>query len=94
MSSAIYRVAELSDGWNGTIISTQVYFSKFSFCVNKAKRSNFSPLDVLDGAMIVLAIYTLNFFHPGFLLRETPTERTAYYPMASRSNNASREPMV
>ena len=24
--------------------------------------------DVLDGAMIVLAIYTLNFFHPGILL--------------------------
>lgn len=26
--SSIYRVAELADGWNGRIISTQVYFSK------------------------------------------------------------------
>jgi hypothetical protein len=26
--------------------------------------------DVFDGAMIVLAMYTLNFFHPGVLLRE------------------------
>ena len=24
--------------------------------------------DVLDGAMVTLAIFTLNFFHPGFLL--------------------------
>lgn len=25
-------------------------------------------LDVLDGAMIVLATFTMNFLHPGFLL--------------------------
>lgn len=25
-------------------------------------------IDVCDGAMIVLAMFTLNFFHPGFLL--------------------------
>ena len=24
--------------------------------------------DILDGAMIVLAMYTINLFHPGFLL--------------------------
>jgi len=40
----------LSDGWNGRIISTQVYFN------------------VLDGAMVTLAIYTLNIAHPGLLL--------------------------
>jgi len=28
--------------------------------------------DVLDGAMIVLAIYTLNFAHPGVLLARKP----------------------
>jgi len=50
----IYRVAELADGWNGTIISTQIYFN------------------VLDGAMIVLAMYTLNFLHPSFLLFHGP----------------------
>jgi len=47
---AVYRTCELSNGWSGRIISTQVYFN------------------VLDGAMITLAIYTLNFIHPGFLL--------------------------
>lgn len=47
---AIYRTAELGDGWGGVIIHTQVYFN------------------VLDGAMIVLSMYTLNFLHPGHLL--------------------------
>jgi len=47
---AVYRVIELADGWNGTVIATQNYFNVF------------------DGAMVVLAIYTLNFFHPGRLL--------------------------
>lgn len=31
------------------------------------------PTDVLDGAMIVLAIYTMNFAHPGVLLRISQT---------------------
>ncbi|KAF8990477.1 RTA1-domain-containing protein [Cyathus striatus] len=48
---AVYRTAELVNGWSGRIISTEVYFN------------------VLDGAMVILAIYTLNFAHPGFLLR-------------------------
>ncbi|KAI0827219.1 RTA1-domain-containing protein [Trametes gibbosa] len=47
---SIYRTIELTDGWRGRIIRTQVYFN------------------VLDGAMIVLAMFTLNFFHPGLLL--------------------------
>ncbi|KAK7058065.1 RTA1-domain-containing protein [Favolaschia claudopus] len=47
---AVYRVIELSDGWTGRIIRTEVYFN------------------VLDGAMITLAIYTLNLAHPGMLL--------------------------
>jgi len=49
---AVYRTIELADGWNGRIISTQIYFN------------------VLDGAMVTLAIYTLNLAHPGFLLRD------------------------
>jgi len=48
---AVYRTIELSDGWNGRIISTQLYF------------------DVLDGAMVTLAMFTLNFVHPGLLLQ-------------------------
>ncbi|KAF8170088.1 RTA1-like protein [Pholiota molesta] len=47
---AVYRTIELSDGWNGRIISTQVYFN------------------VLDGAMVTLAMYTTNIAHPGLLL--------------------------
>ncbi|KZT30560.1 RTA1 like protein [Neolentinus lepideus HHB14362 ss-1] len=47
---SIYRTIELSNGWSGRIISTQVYFN------------------VLDGGMITLASFTLNFLHPGFLL--------------------------
>ncbi|KIY69317.1 RTA1 like protein [Cylindrobasidium torrendii FP15055 ss-10] len=47
---SVYRVIELQDGWNGRIITTEVYFN------------------VLDGAMIILAMYTFNFAHPGLLL--------------------------
>jgi hypothetical protein len=46
---------ELSGGWNGRIIHTEVYFN------------------VLDGGMVVLAIFTLNFAHPGLLLQQAPT---------------------
>ncbi|KAK0199678.1 hypothetical protein DFS33DRAFT_1278159 [Desarmillaria ectypa] len=46
----VYSRGISSDGWNGVIISTQVYFNVF------------------DGAMVVLAIYTMNFVHPDFLL--------------------------
>ncbi|KAJ2915919.1 hypothetical protein MD484_g4509, partial [Candolleomyces efflorescens] len=45
---AVYRTIELSDGWSGRIITTEVYFN------------------VLDGAMVILAIYTLNLVHPGW----------------------------
>ncbi|KAG2014317.1 hypothetical protein CC2G_011147 [Coprinopsis cinerea AmutBmut pab1-1] len=59
---AIYRVAELSEGWTGRIIKTEVYFNW------------------LDGAMIVLAMYAFNFFHPGWLLfsRTTYKHYTEY----------------
>ncbi|KAG6849098.1 hypothetical protein H0H93_011318 [Arthromyces matolae] len=30
--------------------------------------------DILDGAMITLAMYSLNFIHPGFFLSQTPPE--------------------
>lgn len=47
---AVYRTIELTDGWNGRIIATQLYFN------------------VLDGGMVTLAIFTLNIFHPGYLI--------------------------
>ncbi|KAF7325174.1 hypothetical protein MKEN_00561300 [Mycena kentingensis (nom. inval.)] len=48
---SVYRTIELTDGWNGRIIHTELYFN------------------VLDGGMVVLAIYTWNFVHPGMFLR-------------------------
>src|ERR1700733_13734174 len=47
---AVYRLAELADGWTGTIIETEWLFNVF------------------DGGMVVLAIYTINFIHPGLFL--------------------------
>ncbi|KAG6852829.1 hypothetical protein C0991_008867 [Blastosporella zonata] len=49
---SVYRLIELSDGWKGRIIRTEIYFN------------------VLDGAMVTLAIFSLNFIHPGFFLNE------------------------
>ncbi|KAF6748222.1 RTA1-like protein [Ephemerocybe angulata] len=66
---AIYRTIELVDGWNGRIISTEVYFN------------------VLDGAMVIIAIYTLNFVHPGiFLFSETEPQNLSE-KLQSRSNS-------
>ncbi|CAE6461402.1 unnamed protein product [Rhizoctonia solani] len=47
----VYRTIELTDGWNGTIISTEKWFNWF------------------DAAPIVVAMFTFNFCHPGYLLR-------------------------
>ncbi|KAJ7780048.1 RTA1-domain-containing protein [Mycena maculata] len=49
---SVYRIIELSTGWSGRIIQTEVYFN------------------VLDGGMVVLAIYVMNIAHPGFLLQQ------------------------
>ncbi|KAF7364297.1 hypothetical protein MSAN_01089600 [Mycena sanguinolenta] len=51
---SVYRLIELSGGWEGRIIHTEVYFN------------------VLDGGMVTLAIFTLNFAHPGIFLKPTP----------------------
>ncbi|KAJ7300812.1 RTA1-like protein, partial [Mycena albidolilacea] len=53
---SIYRLIELSGGWTGRIIRTEVYFN------------------VLDGGMVTLAIFTLNFVHPGVFLRPAPSK--------------------
>ncbi|KAG6327927.1 hypothetical protein ID866_11162 [Astraeus odoratus] len=47
---SVYRTVELSNGWSGPIISTEVYFNVF------------------DGAMMTLALFTMNLIHPGFFL--------------------------
>jgi hypothetical protein len=50
----VYRVAELSDGWEGHLMRVQHYFVG------------------LEGAIIVVAVYSLNLFHPGLCFKETP----------------------
>ena len=55
---------ELADGWNGRIIRTELYFSEFSFLRTRYDWLADCTADVLDGAMVVLAIYTLNIVHP------------------------------
>ncbi|EPQ52032.1 RTA1-domain-containing protein [Gloeophyllum trabeum ATCC 11539] len=57
---SIYRTVELSDGWNGRVIGTQVYFN------------------VLDGTMVFLAMFTLNVFHPGFLLEAPRSSKASW----------------
>jgi len=58
---AVYRTIELADGWDGRIISTEVYFN------------------VLDGAMVTLAMFTLNFAHPGvFLPEKRPSSKSSF----------------
>ncbi|QRV77447.1 RTA1-like protein [Ceratobasidium sp. AG-Ba] len=65
---SVYRTIELTDGWNGTIISTEKWFNWF------------------DGMPIVIAMATFNFFHPGYLLRETGSS-------LPRSMRPSEEPL-
>lgn len=63
---------EFADGWNGKVISTQWVFSAWSFTwlsFPNLKVIIGDYADVFDGTMIVLAMYTLNIFHPGIYLR-------------------------
>jgi hypothetical protein len=52
----VFRVAELSDGWEGKLMKKQGLFIG------------------LEGVVIVLAVYLLNLFHPGFCFKESRTE--------------------
>ena len=73
--SAIYRTAELADGWHGKIISDQVLFSTLLFLIMEWRISDFLFTDVLDGAMVILAMYTMNIAHPEFLLAPPAEEK-------------------
>ncbi|KAJ7607936.1 RTA1-domain-containing protein [Roridomyces roridus] len=53
---SIYRIIELSGGWEGRIIHTEVYFN------------------VLDGGMVTLALWTMDFAHPGLFLVQRECE--------------------
>jgi hypothetical protein len=58
----VFRVAELSDGWQGELMKKQGLFIG------------------LEGVVIVLAVYLLNFFHPGFCFKESRTETSTHTP--------------
>ena len=70
---SVYRTIELSEGWTGAIVSTQWLFSASMLNnllpLQSANHCLFINTDAFDGAMIVLATFTLNFLHPGRLLR-------------------------
>jgi hypothetical protein len=52
------------------------------------KYSEFVPsVDVLDGGMITLAIATLNFVHPGWLLYRSPNDVTSDYPLEKHTTS-------
>lgn len=71
---------ELEDGWGGRIITTEVYFSTCSDVVVPFA-ALIDSIDVLDGAMITLAIYVVNIFHPGRIFRHTTRrERQVFGP--------------
>lgn len=54
---SIYRVAELSEGWEGALIKNQKLFIG------------------LEGAMVIVAVLSLNAFHPGLCFREGYTPK-------------------
>jgi len=66
---SIYRITGISEGWGGTVLSTQWMFGSFV-------RLLFPYTDMLtldkqvafDGGAVLMALFTLNRFHPGFLL--------------------------
>ncbi|KAJ7106695.1 RTA1 like protein-domain-containing protein [Mycena epipterygia] len=73
---SIYRIIELSTGWHGRIIQTEVYFN------------------VLDGGMVVLAIFTMNLAHPGRLLgAQRPETRPKYGTRTDSGQSSARTSM-
>lgn len=63
---AVYRACELAQGWSGTIIINETYFSKYPSFILSPSLTIF--VDVCDGGMMVLVMYALNIIHPGFFL--------------------------
>ena len=43
--------------------------------------------DVLDGAMVLLALYTYNICHPGFLLRPLPSKEAQALEMRNAGSS-------
>ena len=71
-------------------MDTQWFFSAWSFFLISLPELMVmfgDYVDVFDGTMIVLAMYTLNLFHPGIYLRED-------YPSKTSSEGTSLESVV
>jgi hypothetical protein len=77
----IYRTAQFADGAQGKITSTQWLFSTYLCYYWKSNTdrivTNYCAV-VFDGAMITLAMVTLNIFHPGRLLENPQSEYSDY----------------
>jgi len=70
-SRATYRTIELSEGRNGRIISNELYLSTshlFLVCFHRSQLLTDNPVDILDGAMGTIAMYTINIGYSGLLL--------------------------
>lgn len=67
---SIYRIAGISEGWSGAVLSTQWLFGSF-LCplFPDTEILTLAKQDVFDGGAIALALLVLNRFHPGSLLR-------------------------
>ena len=53
------------------------------------QRADESQTDVFDGAMVVSAMFTLNLFHPGVLLRELDKSKADFGKMEEYENQGS-----
>lgn len=84
--SAVYRTVELATGWNGRIIRTEAYFRKSHFGFHSSAL-RFSV--VLDGVMIVIAMYTINVLHPGRLLERSVEQKPESLELAHLQSQSS-----
>ncbi|MCJ1467143.1 hypothetical protein MMC07_005765 [Pseudocyphellaria aurata] len=74
MIRCIYRVIELSNGWNSSLMKRQTDFV------------------ILEGIMIVVAVYILNIFHPGqylFTRNKAPSAESEEEEQKSRIGSES-----
>ena len=70
---AVYRVIELADGWNGTIIKTEAWFCECPIARQTSMNRRLTHVNsvVFDAAMVVIAMFIVNGLHPGWLLNES-----------------------
>jgi hypothetical protein len=85
----------LSNGWEGYVISTQRFFSTSTADLFDSIYTRLivpRKLDVLDGGMVILAIYTLNIAHPGLLLFRDTSRKDLVLEEKTSTPSAEAEP--